>query len=1807
MLMRKRKLLLFKIPMLLILVSFLLGSFNAIAQSSENEILDITVPNLVEPLDWDDYGRRVEGMLMFDSTENILPIISVSPLATITGNTEFNMPADGDTTIVYVVTAEDGTTANWELILTIEAPSTKAEFEIFNIKNVFVDEDGDDAVYFMEDNRILVAASDEADITKIHLILDVSFGATIEPTTVSGTIADFTTVPKMYTITAQDTSVHVEYPISIYKEETVAPMVVMGDSTYNNYMDSVMVNVTDASLILGGGGVALFNKDFDIANGDMDDAFDDMMASGVELVMGSTEGAYYVPTNDLVPGIYYAYAQDFFGNLSVASVDSVVIAVDTVVVDALADMEVLDNVIYKFTGNALVAYTTSSRHQKWINDGSMGLLIDDSKEYIDDTVVMGDIITNLYGTLDDYFGLLQFKPIALSADSTMIVSRENEVVPVEVSFEDLMDDKDTYQSQLVKITNVLFDDADGVEVFVKNNKLDITEATTGETSLFRTSFSGADYIGELIPEDAQDIVGLVGYNWNDIVFTARDLNDFTEVEGYEFNIDPEEYNFELVGLTEDVKEFTITNGRADILNVEFIYIEGNTAFRVDLLENIEVLGYEDYDFNVNFKPKEFGTYEATLFVELADGTTHEVALTGDYSDFPDEPVMQLPYSSNFNDEAANLGWTLFNDGAGVGFLNLDLPWNTSPNWARVGGNGYPGGDDAYLVSPPIDFSSAKFPVVEFNNLWNSDSDVTNYYLVASNDGKKTWDVVFEITESGSKIYSIDVSDYVGDDMVYFAFNIKEPTTAGFESAAWWELDDFVVKEQPTFPVFALNQDMVDFGVVDGSTTEALSISNDGISYFTVSSITLGSSSDIFTLVDVPTENVDVYGEALTVGVAFDGTVGMHIDTVIVVYIDPREGAMTVKVPVAATGVSCAAPMVAALGDNTAPYAPSWFSFTPTNDALITISSCGDVVDTDVEVYKGCDGILVAANDDSGCPNYASTVVFPAEGGVTYMINWVSTWSADGFTFTIASEDLATAPVLLTAEASAVNATTGMVALTFEDMIQLIPAKKDADRNVYSESAINKYLTKYEKGSVNITSSAAKTFVPDGTPEVEPNGDELTAEVHPMGTTDAPTKVTGHFGVGTDQDWFKVATADIGFYLDITLEVEDGVCNLLWVYPTETGWSGWSEEATPGSPASFNWTQFTNDVDTMYIWVRRGAMNAVEEPGYGWNLKYWSSAPPSFSIYRDNLKVAGPQSMAFSYIDQGINLDQEYCYAVTQQLYDGSESELSNSICVTAKAGTGDICTKSVEVGPGLNTAPKSPYWYAYTPTASKMVTISSNIEENGDPSEDWNDTMLDIYANCDDDSPMYSNDDVDPGRLSELSFAVEAGETYLIHWRRWAADGEVNAYDSEPFFFTIVEEDMLAGDFVETAIPVMLPMVDMAGTTLGFNHDYDATACDYIFMEGNDVCYSFSVPYGGTITGGIEGAYAGMHVIKGKPGSDACVVFAGGSTGGTFTDQVIDPGEYFIIVSTKLPSNEIDFVMDLEFTAAAKQMVTFNVDMSTQISLGNFNPATDTVDVVGSFNLWERTADMADTDGDGVYTYALPTEFFVGDVLKYKYRINGDWDKAEFSSDIYGSREWTVLTADNVTDDLFNDEATPTFDVTFKVVMTRQIELGNFDAAANKVGLNASTGDVAELMDADGTFTYATTVTADYGVDITYNFNIDGTAEEVTDRTTGAIMENTVIAVWYNNDDAVNVTTDLAENVSVYPNPATTDFTVDFGTANTENTTAQLVDLNGQVIKSIEINNRALINIDVAEYAKGVYYLKITNGESVSIQKVVVQ
>jgi glycosidase len=106
--------------------------------------------------------------------------------------------------------------------------------------------------------------------------------------------------------------------------------------------------------------------------------------------------------------------------------------------------------------------------------------------------------------------------------------------------------------------------------------------------------------------------------------------------------------------------------------------------------------------------------------------------------------------------------------------------------------------------------------------------------------------------------------------------------------------------------------------------------------------------------------------------------------------------------------------------------------------------------------------------------------------------------------------------------------------------------------------------------------------------------------------------------------------------------------------------------------------------------------------------------------------------------------------------------------------------------------------------------------------------------------------------------------------------------------------------------------------------------------------------------------------------------------------------------------------------------ITFEVNMSYQIDIGEFDPLTETVDIAGSFNGWgSPEAQLFDEDGDSTYTITL-SGFSTGTEIVFKFRQNFAWDGSEEFPGGGPNRTYTVPDSNSSISVWYNDETPPT-------------------------------------------------------------------------------------------------------------------------------------------------------------------------------------
>lgn len=269
--------------------------------------------------------------------------------------------------------------------------------------------------------------------------------------------------------------------------------------------------------------VNLLVTNFNVANG-TGDGHIHYTVNGGSVVMKYDTTPIIIPTT---PGSYTVYVElvDNAHNPIVpaqnATVTFTVSSYTNVSTIASARAVGVNNWV-NFTGEAYVSFARATRNQKYVQDATAGILIDDNATAITTPFVIGDGISSLRGQLINFNGVLELVP---NQNATK-PSTGNTITPQLVTATDIAGNIDAYESELVRMNGVTFTAGDGTNVFIVNTDY----ATTDPNPLiFRTLFSATevDYIGSTIPVGPTNFIGIVSENNGVARITARSLSELT--------------------------------------------------------------------------------------------------------------------------------------------------------------------------------------------------------------------------------------------------------------------------------------------------------------------------------------------------------------------------------------------------------------------------------------------------------------------------------------------------------------------------------------------------------------------------------------------------------------------------------------------------------------------------------------------------------------------------------------------------------------------------------------------------------------------------------------------------------------------------------------------------------------------------------------------------------------------------------------------------------------------------------------------------------------------------------------------------------------------------------------------------------------------------------------------------------------------------------------------------------------------------------------------------------------------------------
>ncbi|RDK88844.1 T9SS type A sorting domain-containing protein [Marinirhabdus gelatinilytica] len=172
-------------------------------------------------------------------------------------------------------------------------------------------------------------------------------------------------------------------------------------------------------------------------------------------------------------------------------------------------------------GEAILTFQQDFRNQKFIEDDTAAILIDDDNGVITTEYMIGDGITTITGEVTEFGGMLQFVP---EADTPPASSTGNPVVPQAVSIAELLTNPEEYEAEYVQIVQ-------GVDIVIGGDPnwqtgTEYPLTNPDGTFNFRTSFFDADYIGLPIPVETVDLAGIITERDNGSYFiTSRNQDD----------------------------------------------------------------------------------------------------------------------------------------------------------------------------------------------------------------------------------------------------------------------------------------------------------------------------------------------------------------------------------------------------------------------------------------------------------------------------------------------------------------------------------------------------------------------------------------------------------------------------------------------------------------------------------------------------------------------------------------------------------------------------------------------------------------------------------------------------------------------------------------------------------------------------------------------------------------------------------------------------------------------------------------------------------------------------------------------------------------------------------------------------------------------------------------------------------------------------------------------------------------------------------------------------------------------------------
>ncbi|MCX6226186.1 MAG: T9SS type A sorting domain-containing protein [Bacteroidia bacterium] len=275
--------------------------------------------------------------------------------------------------------------------------------------------------------------------------------------------------------------------------------------------------------------------------------------------------------------------------------------------------------------------------------------------------------------------------------------------------------------------------------------------------------------------------------------------------------------------------------------------------------------------------------------------------------------------------------------------------------------------------------------------------------------------------------------------------------------------------------------------------------------------------------------------------------------------------------------------------------------------------------------------------------------------------------------------------------------------------------------------------------------------------------------------------------------------------------------------------------------------------------------------------------------------------------------------------------------------------------------------------------------------------------------------------------------------------------------------------------------------------------------------------------------------------------------------------------------------------------VEFKLDMTYPIANALFNPASEFIDVAGSFNGWGPPAgqyQLVVTADPNVYTISV--DLTAGTKYEFKFRFNANWDTSEFPPGTGPNRELTPVAGNQVVSLAYNTR------LSFTVDMTKAVTAGTFIAATDFVDVAGSMNGWAGSahMAGLGGNIYEIKIDNVKPADaLEYKFRINANWD-TSEYPPASTLPNRKYTVTYGYqivhhfyDVPTSVQSDVLNSISFFPNPVRDKLVI----LNSESVDRIVItSILGQDVKTVKTPG-AHVEISTSDLQSGVYFLNFVS------------